>query len=155
MENAKKIIHKKSQKHYLTVEQCKKRLATLWFIVSGCLFLLFVGQTLGDHYHNYTEEAWGWFLPAIMPTLSLIIGVLVIEARHREKNTKKADTFLYRLSFWLSSVYLLSLTLTILLQPVMTLSPIKLMNRSSFWLGPVQGLVAASLGAFFVKKESN
>jgi hypothetical protein len=67
--------------------------------------------------------------------------------------TRSADAFLYRLALWLSCAYLLLILLSILVQPFAPLPPLALMQQSNLWLGPLQGLVAGALGAFFVKAE--
>ena len=66
---------------------------------------------------------------------------------------KSADRFVFRLSFALSLTYLVVAALTVLMQPFAAVPPLELMKQSNLWLGPFQGLVAASLGAFFVKTE--
>ena len=50
----------------------------------------------------------------------------------------------------LSVFYLLLVAVTILAQPFLQdVSPIELMHRSNLWLGPLQGLAAGVLAAFF------
>ena len=88
-----------------------------------------------------------------MPTLSLIIGVLVLDTTSTGGTDKKVELFIYRLAFGLSTFYLVLVALTPLVQPFTGLSPLELMKRSNLWLGPLQGLVAAVLAAFFVKGE--
>jgi len=131
----------------------KKYLATLWFIGSGLIFLTLIIQTIMGRYVDNVNEVWKWFLPTIMPSLSLIIGVFVMDARGREEKIVTADRFFLRLSFGLSLLYLIVVSLTILLQPFSKLSPVELMKQSNLWLGPFQGLVSASLGAFFIKTK--
>jgi hypothetical protein len=136
----------------VSMTKSKKSLTMLWFLSAGILFLVFIFQTLLGRYGDKVNEAWGWLLPTIMPTLSLIIGVLVIDASGKGIKMKTADRFFYSLSFCLSALYLLSVALTIFIKPfVAGASPIDLMKQSNLWLGPFQGLVSASLGAFFVK----
>ena len=43
----------------------------------------------------------------------------------------------------------LVVALSILLHPVSSMTPLELMEASNMWLGPLQGLVTAALGAFF------
>lgn len=131
----------------------KRRLAVLWFSGSGIIFMIMLFQTIFGRYGANTNEAWGWFLPTIMPTLSLIIGVLVMDAFEKEFKTQTVDKFLFRISFILSSTYLFVVFITILMQPFASLPAIDLMKLSNLWLGPFQGLVSASLGAFFIQKE--
>jgi len=72
--------------------------------------------------------------------------------------TKSADSFVFWLAFALSISYLFVLALTILVQPVVASTPegyVGVLNRSSLFSGPFQGVVTASLGAFFVKSEAD
>jgi hypothetical protein len=133
--------------------RCKRRLATVWFALSGVIFLLLVVQTVMGHYGSKATDAWGWFLPNVMPTLSLIVAVLVLDQMGKSVHTRTADRFLFRLAIGLSCAYLLLILLSILIQPFAPLPPLELMQQSNLWLGPLQGLVAAALGAFFVKAD--
>lgn len=138
----------------LLVRQAKKRLAVVWFSASGLLFLLVFLQTILGRYGDKAAEAWSWLLPTIVPTLSVIIGVLVMETRAKRARKKPAHTFVYRMAMTLSVAYLLLVGLTLLAIPVAeaqaALTPLKLMKMSHLWLAPCQGLVTAALGAFFV-----
>lgn len=133
--------------------RCKRRLATVWFVLGGMVFLLLVIQTVMGAYGQRATDAWGWFLPNVMPTLSLIVGVLVLDQMGGGVKTRTADPFLYRLALGLSCAYLLLILLSILVQPFAPLPPLELMQQSNLWLGPLQGLVAGALGAFFIKAD--
>jgi hypothetical protein len=133
--------------------RCKRRLATVWFALGGVIFLLLVIQTVMGYYGQRATDAWGWFLPNVMPTLSLIVGVLVLDQMGAGVKTRTADAFLYRLALGLSCAYLLLILLSILVQPFAPLPPLELMQQSNLWLGPLQGLVAGTLGAFFIKAD--
>jgi len=135
----------------LPISVCKRRLATIWFAGAGFVFFVVVLQSLLGRYGEEVNRAWGWLLPTVMPTLSLIIGQLVFDAVEGSGGDKLIDRFLFRLTVWLSCAYLLAVFLVILLPPVSQIGPIELMTEANVWLGPVQGLVAAALGAFFVK----
>ncbi|TVQ19365.1 MAG: hypothetical protein EA361_00815 [Bacteroidetes bacterium] len=132
-------------------EKSKRRLAVLWFSGAGFVFAIMLFQTILGRYGVDSSDAWGWYLPTIMPTLSLIIGVLVMDAVGKGLKIQTVDRFFFRLSFSLSLTYLFVVSLTILMQPFSPLSAVELMTQSNFWLGPFQGLVSASLGAFFIK----
>jgi Na+/H+-dicarboxylate symporter len=138
----------------IPLDQCRRNLAIVWFLGGGILFALLVVQTLGNHYGEEDREAWGWLLPNIMPTLSLIIGALVAEAVSSNSTEKLADDFLYRMSLALSIIYLLLVLLPVVAQPFTSSSPMDALKRSNLWLGPLQGLVSASLGAFFIKAKT-
>lgn len=127
---------------------CKHRLATLWFVGSGLLFFIMLLQTTLGRYGDRSFEAWSWFLPTILPTLSLVIGVLVMDSVSKCKK-KIVNSFLCKLTIGLSLSYLVAVLLLFLVQPFSGVSPFTLMGQSNLWLGPFQGLVAAAMGAFF------
>ncbi|MCI5193460.1 MAG: hypothetical protein D3915_10095 [Candidatus Electrothrix sp. AU1_5] len=143
----------------IPITNTKKRLAIIWFSGSGFLFALLFLQTIFGKYGTEIKEIkdpWGLMLPTFMPTLSLIIGTLIADATASKKDTKEiatVDRFFFRLSCFLSIAYLLTVILTILLSPFSKLSLLELIKLSNLWLAPFQGLVTASLGAFFVSKK--
>lgn len=137
----------------ISTTKCKRKLATLWFTGSGILFFVLFLQTIFGRYGKKSLDAWNWFLPAIMPTLSLIIGVCGVDALGKGVRITKVDSFLFRLTFGISLVYLVVVLLLFLLQPFTPISPLELMNQSNLWLGPFQGLVTAAMGVFFVKSK--
>jgi len=134
---------------------CKRRLATVWFVGGGIVFLIVILQTVLGRFGDKAATAWGWLLPSIMPTLSLIIGVLVTDALGKGVEIAKGDSFLYKVTLGLSVAYLGAVLLTILIAPFAPVTPLRLMEQSNLWLGPMQGLVAASLGAFFIKRQED
>jgi hypothetical protein len=135
-----------------TVRQCRKRLAVIWLGGAGILFFLLIFQTIFKHYGERASDAWSWFLPTILPTLSLIIAVLVWDALQKAIDPGRIDRFMYRLTCVLSVLYLVAVGLTFFLSPFSPWTPLELMKQSSLYLGPFQGLVAGALGAFFVSK---
>ena len=138
----------------LAKKKCQERLALLWLTGSGFTLLLLVVATIGGRYGNNPRKPWEWFMPTVVPTLALIVAVLVYESQTQAaKNAKRIDGFIYGLSFWLSFAYLMLVAMTILLQPF---SNEPLMELSHLFLAPLQGLVGASLGIFFVNRgETN
>ncbi len=135
--------------------ECKKHLAVVWFVGGGVLFFILFLQSIRGVYGDKVADAWGWLMPSIMPTLSLMIAVFVMDALNKSRQVQDviADVFLFRLTFYLSIAYLVVALLTILLQPFSTSSPSEIMQLSHLWMGPFQGLVTASLGAFFMKNK--
>ena len=125
--------------------------------IKPCVFFLFILQSILGRYGERVEDAWAWLLPNILPTLSLIVGVLVMDAMAKSVERQTIDRFLANLAIWLSVLYLIAISLTVILSPwalvYAGVTPLDLMRTSQLWLGPFQGLVAASLGAFFVTKE--
>jgi hypothetical protein len=152
----------------MTLTKSKWMFASIWLVGAGLVFLILVVQSLVGRYGAQSEAAWAWYLPTVMPTLSLIIGVLASD--FRAAATAMAATTgptttaatpdakvlpvsargLLWLGVGLSVFYLLLVAVTILAQPFLQdVSPIELMHRSNLWLGPLQGLTAGVLAAFF------
>lgn len=139
----------------VSMSTCKKRLATLWFIGGGFLFFLLILQTIFGHYGDRAREAWGWLLPAIMPTFSLVVSVFVMDILGKGSENKMVDGFFFWFCFGLSSAYLIVVASMILLQPFAPMTPLELLKLSTLFLCPIQGLVTAFIGAFFVKREAS
>jgi hypothetical protein len=136
---------------------CKKWLTVVWFAGAGLLCIIVLLQTLMGHYGGKVSDVWNWLMPAVMPTLALIAAVWTIDVRSKDTKSELVDSFVFWLALGLSIAYLSALALTILVQPLVAASPqgyVDLMHRSGFFIGPFQGVVTASLGAFFVKKAS-
>jgi hypothetical protein len=137
----------------ISVLVCQRYLATIWFLGSGVLLTLVLALTISGRYGNQVERVWSWFLPTIIPTLSLITGAIMYEARRRGTGAT-VDRFSFRISTVLSLAYLLLVLATILLHPFSRMTPLELISISNFWLGPVQGLVGIALGTFFASRET-
>jgi hypothetical protein len=140
-------------KTMISMGVCKRRLAILWFVGGFLLFLVFILQSMFGKYGAKTEEAWAWFLPTVMPTISLVAGVMVSDAISDTSGGKRIRRFFFRLAMAFSVIYLSMVALIPLVQPFTGTSVLELMSRSNFWLSPLQGLVVAVLGIFFTKAE--
>jgi hypothetical protein len=119
----------------------------VWFIGGGVPFLMLAARTLGVGARFNVEVAWGWLLPAILPTLSLMIGVI---ASGESPGKGEIDSFQFRLAWWLSLIYL-SLVTASLLATWLNGSDL---NTFKVFLGPIQGLVAGLLAFFFGRARS-
>lgn len=135
----------------LSMVASQRRLAFLWFGGTALPFFLLFVQTVLGKYGSGVAEVWGWFSQSVVPTLALIVGALVMESRGRAPLRRRADAFLFRLAFGLSATYLLVVMLTLLAEPFAAATPGPWLKQSNLWLGLLQGIVSASLGAFFVK----
>lgn len=134
----------------MTMDKAKWTLASVWLGGAGLIFLILVVQSMRDYYGSRAEDAWSWYLPTVMPALSLIIGVLVADFKVDRGHPIEALRPMMRLGIGISLFYLSMVLLTLLIQPfVDTIAPLDLMRRSNLWLAPLQGLTVAVLGAFF------
>src|SRR5215472_7649405 len=89
------------------VPGCQKKLGALWFSVAALLFLFLVIQSVLGVYRYRTEtgvqdltsDAWGWFLPTLMPTLSLIVAVFATDTARSKNAIPTVDRFFFRMAF--------------------------------------------------------
>ena len=133
--------------------RARRKLATLWLVGAVIVFFLLILQSVSGVYSDRVEEAWSWFLPTVIPPLSLIMGVIVRDSRTAEAKGKSVDRFFFRLPLALSAVYLLIVAFSAVGHAFVPQQPLELMSLSNLWLGPLQGFVTASLGIFFINGE--
>jgi hypothetical protein len=129
------------------------KLATMWLLAAAAIFLFLLAQTVVDKYGDKWPDAWAWFLPTVVPTLSLIVGGVVFASRDPNTNSKTVDRSLFRIAYALSAFYLVAVVATLLLQPLSRMTPLEMMSASKVWLGALQGILGLALGAFFTSKE--
>ena len=140
----------------ISLDDVRVKLVRVWLIGAGIILILLVIQSLLRAYGDLTQEAWGWFLPTMMPTLGMIIAALSYTALDPLTLGSVVRRAFVQIAVWLSVIYLILVLLTIVIQPFATRTAaerVELMRTSNLWLGPVQGLVASALGILFVSKH--
>jgi hypothetical protein len=139
---------------WMGLEHARSRLLVIWMIGGGLVFLILTIQSILGRYGDKLQAVWSWFIPTVVPTLSLMVGVLGASALTQDLEEKKiVRVFFFQVSQALSVFYLASLFLTIALEPVTKIAATDLYTMSNYWLGPLQGLVLAALGVLFVSRE--
>ena len=136
-----------------SLDDVRTWLAAIWLGGCALILLIVVLQSLLGKFGGQTQDAWGWLLPTIMPTLSMIIAVLGYTAMDPNRSESVVRKSFSRIATYLSTLYLVLILMTILVQPLTSVPPQELMNLSNLWLGPFQGLVASALGVLFVSKQ--
>ncbi len=132
----------------------QKRIAILWFTLSALLFITVFALGMSNLYKEDSKQLWDWLLPNIIPTLSLIIGVFVAEVSNEQRKNKEINKFYFRLTFYMSLFYLLILLTLLLIDPFQIhLRTTERIENTDTFLIPLQGLIAATLGLFFVKSN--
>jgi cytochrome bd-type quinol oxidase subunit 2 len=139
----------------IPLESARSSLTKLWLLSALLLFALLIVQSILGHYADQTGKAWTWLVWAIVPTVTLVLGVLAFTALETKRSQFVVRKFFFRIAFWLSSLYLVLVLLTIVLEPFLPADPIELMQMSRNWLYPMQSLVAAVIGAVFFKANPN
>jgi hypothetical protein len=147
----------------LPLDTARWQLAKLWFPACAILFILLAVQSLIGVYQGETQRVWGWALPNFFPTLALMSSVFAADAfQHGRSKTAMVRKNFCRFALWLSVFYLLLLFLSVLSPPLINyfssgepIGRIQILELSSIWLGPVQGIVVGTLGVLFFLKEEN
>lgn len=135
-----------------SITASRKTLALVWFAGAGVSFLtLYLITTFGES--DRVESLWDWYLPAVTPNLSLIVGVMFNDIKYKSAQREQVDVFIYRVALWLSVVYLLILFATPLLWPFSEASLENDMKHSRFFLSLLQALATTALGAFYVSQK--
>jgi hypothetical protein len=139
----------------IPLDRVRWQLAKLWLGLATPILLILIGQSMFGKYQSKVQAVWSWALPTLMPTLSLIITVLganaIGSAGDRKRKVKRS---FYAIALWLSALYLLLILLTLLVEPFTPFEAVELLNLSSLWLGPFQGLVAAALAILFFTEQA-
>lgn len=97
--------------------KAKRKVGELWIIASVSIILLFFVKQLSGRFENITTEAWQWFLPYVLPTLSLMATVLALEASHNtnvsNSTNSTIDILYFKIAFWLSIIYFVLLLIVL------------------------------------------
>jgi hypothetical protein len=152
----------------LKLIDAQRRLAVAWFAtcaVPALLFFyqtnigMFVDRTSGK---NLNSDVWHWFFTNVGPTLTSVIGVLIVTElnsgiRSRARS-RTVTAFFYRFTLTLSMFYLL----LVAVMPLMTgqysdaEDKLRLLNDQRSLFTILQSLLSAALSVFFIssKKEA-
>ena len=140
----------------VTMRDCRKRLTSIWFVMGGLAFAIMILYSFGGSLDTKIVQAWGWFLAATMPTMSIIASNITEDAANANASQEFVDDFYYRLSTLVSIVYLSTILLTLVGWRMTSYqSPYEVMALSSIWIGPLQGIAASILSIFFRKAATN
>ena len=136
----------------IELDRARRFIAIVWFAGGGLCLALMILQSIIGRFEGVLAEMWAWFTPTIAPTVGLIIGVLASTALEDDTG-RTVKKFFYDVSVGLSLVYLITLLVTMLLEPVAGEHNMAYFKVSNFWLSPLQGFVVAALGALFNSRK--
>jgi hypothetical protein len=137
---------------FILLAAARLTLTRVWLIGTGVSALILIVSSILRGQTDTARETWSWFLPLVLPTIGLMVGVLGAAAMLRQPRLFVRKSF-SDIAFWLSVAYLTVLLLTIALEPFSPLSGAALHGMSNYWMGPFQGLVVAALGYLFTSGE--
>ncbi|MBY5529738.1 hypothetical protein GFL54_36575 [Rhizobium laguerreae] len=140
---------------WMDLDSARTELLVIWLSGGGALFLILTVQSIFGRYGTELQSVWSWFIPNILPTLSLMVGVIGATAlSSTAQQPKRVKRGFFRLSRALSIFYLALIALTIMLEPFTKIPVLELYTSSNYFLGPIQGLAVAALGVLFVTQDS-
>ena len=137
----------------LPVRACQHKLLILWCVMSAVALVVVMVQTAtGGVYAARAGDVFDWLLPTVVPTLSLMVGTVVADARAADSGAT-VDAFTYRFVFWVSLAYLVLVILALLMN-AQSPDPVAALRALGKIVSGLYTVVGISLGAFFVTRKS-
>lgn len=133
----------------------QQNIALLWFCGGGFAMIVLIVQSIAGTWGSWVSDAWSWLLPTILPTLTLILSTVTMEAIQQRASRREVNVFAYRLCLGLSAFYLICVVSLLLAVNFLQIKPLELMKMSSLWLAPLQGLLSGIIGVFFVNQTKS
>lgn len=137
----------------LRLSEARNVLSKIWFSGAGLAGLVLAVLSILRGQADVARETWSWFLPLVLPTLGLILGVLGAAALTTQKEAYVRRSY-YNLAKYLSLAYFLLMLLVIFMEPFSPLKGTELYGVSNYWMGPFQGLVTAAIGYLFASGQA-
>jgi hypothetical protein len=140
----------------LEMRRCQRRLLAVWsgWSILG-LGVVLVQTSPGGAYEANGGAVWDWFLPTVIPTLSLMLGTVLADARESSDAAEPAatvDALAYRVALWASVLYLV-LVLALLLTYAQAPTPVEALRAQGRLVSAIYSIVGVALGTFFVSKR--
>ena len=140
----------------LDMRRCQRRLLALWggWSVLG-LGVVLVQTSPGGAYDANGGAVWDWFLPTVIPTLSLMLGTVLADARTPSDGAEPpstVDATAYHVALWASVLYLV-LVLALLFAYAQAPAPVEALRERSRLVSAIYSVVGVALGTFFVSKR--
>lgn len=129
----------------------QRKLLVIWLLGTAPALLIVLARTFQNS--NEIEKVWSWLLPSVMPTLSLVLGTYAATALTEVQQPRSVDVLFFRVSVALSLAYLAIISIAICVYPFSAPPATKILDKVSLVMGPVQGLVSACLGVFFISNS--
>ncbi|RYG52873.1 MAG: hypothetical protein EOO01_05805 [Chitinophagaceae bacterium] len=148
-------------KNNISIVSARSKLLYIWMTGAGILFLVLMIQTLNGTFEKTTEEGmesfsqqvWGWFIPMIFPTITLMLGTLTLNFTKQEDARLKVNPRTFFICLGISVFYILLLLIHVLGWPAFRATdPLKVFNTANFYLAPIQSIVVLLIGIIFLKK---
>lgn len=140
------------------MERCQQQLVLIWLglLAPSAILLALQSMSTNSPWGAQIRQPWSWYLPLVIPLLTLMIGAVVRQATGQPTKPRYVPAFVFNLTAGLSAAYLLTVLAVIIAAAGNGAdgAPLRMLTNASLFLAPFQGLVGLALGAFFVSAES-
>ena len=134
----------------MSMQTAQRWLCTVWGVFALLWFAVLIGQTIGGVYGSQSQVVWKWFLPLLLPTLTLIFGVIVTDFATHNSARRQIDRYVFWLAIVFSVFYLVVVALPILTVPWHSPDEtVALMEQFMFVITGLHSLTSIVLGVFF------
>lgn len=133
----------------MTLGKARRSLALLWIVSFGAMFVIVLLMTIFGRFGERWDLPWNWFLPLTCPTVGLILSLISVSTDHRSSQLLDSSNIFW-FSISLSTLYLLAIYAIVFIHPFTNVSFELLISRSTWFLGPIQGLVCGVIGKLFI-----
>lgn len=141
----------------MTVKTCRYWLAAIWFIGAGIILLLILARDAKGEGAATTPAMYQWFWPNVIPFITLAVTSVFVthaNAATLRENSVPVDRFVFFAAAGISVFYLAAMLLmltSIAVNPDPKFADT--LKGTSGWMVPLQAIVSAALGVFFVKPK--
>src|ERR1700688_4305790 len=98
----------------MSVSEGQRKIALVWFCGGAVTMIALIIQSLLGYWGNKVSDAWSWFLPTVLPTLTLIVGSVIADAGKVQTSEKQIDAFPFLIALWLSVFYFVCVLISLL-----------------------------------------
>lgn len=129
----------------MTRQVALRRVLKLWLIAAALFSLFTLAQVIAGKYGADPGVPLNWLSAQIVPVMGLLLAATLSSPSSAWKKAVVTDSR-YLLALIVSSVQILAIALTILIEPLLPASPFALFDNSIVFFSMWQGMVTACVG---------
>src|SRR5436853_5848 len=104
---------------WMPLEEARSALFVIWTIGGGLALVILMLQSMFGRYGAQLQTVWSWFIPTVVPSISLMLGVLGATALvSKSTDPESVRRFFFQVARYLSFFYLCILLITIAIEPL-------------------------------------
>lgn len=130
----------------MTREGAIRWLFVQWGIIAAVSVMVITIQSVSGKYGDDSELAWSWLLGQFTPALSILLAAVFSDPSPRWRRAS-ANGWKWKSAVTLGTVQAACLFGTLLIEPMLTLTPFDLFGRTQWMLALLQSVAVAAVGA--------